>query len=226
MSDQDVLTVHHGVDTEEFHPVKAAREKIRAELGLQDHHLLVGFAGRFSPGKGHEEFLHAAAVIRDKHPQVRFAIVGEASYGEEPYERSIRNLSRSLSLDGVLFYTGFRKDIRDVMAAFDIFAFPSHAEAFGAVLIEAMALQRPVVSSNCDGVLDIVVDGETGIFMTPGNPTELVSGLERLISDSALRIRMGQAGRRRVEKYFDKRKLIERMERIYSDGLADGVRAV
>jgi len=113
--------------------------------------------------QGHEDLLQAAAAVRADHPQVRFLIVGEATAGEDAYARQIRALAESLQLGDGAIFAGFRRDVPDVMASCDIFAFPSHAESFGVVLIEAMAMELPVVSTNCDGVLDIVVDGKTGL---------------------------------------------------------------
>jgi len=83
-------------------------------------------------------------------------VVGEPSYGEEEYGRKILESAKSLVGEGVVTFCGFRTDIPEVMATLDVLAFPSHAEAFGDVLIEAMAMKLPVVSTNCDGVLDIV----------------------------------------------------------------------
>jgi glycosyltransferase involved in cell wall biosynthesis len=104
----------------------------------------------------------------------------------------------------------------EVMAALDILAFPSHAEAFGDVLIEAMAMNLPVVSANCDGVLDIVVDGETGIQVPPRDARALANALMQLIHDERLRKTLGEAGRRRVEKFFDLKQRTERMEGLYA----------
>ncbi|MBX2990837.1 MAG: glycosyltransferase family 4 protein [Bacteroidetes bacterium] len=210
-----VITLHDAVDTEAFSPSRVSKHRIRREFGIDDETLVVGFVGRFSPGKGHEEFLEAASALNNKYGNIRFLVVGEASYGEQAYEQRIRSMSRALKLDGVLTFTGFRKDVPDLMAAFDIFAFPSHAEAFGVALIEAMALERPVVSTNCDGVLDIVVDGETGIYVNPRNAQQLADAIERLGADPELRLSMGRAGRRRVEEMFDQQKHITRIEEIY-----------
>jgi glycosyltransferase involved in cell wall biosynthesis len=117
-------------------------------------------------------------------------------------------------------FAGFRRDIPDLMAAFDVFAFPSHAEAFGLVLIEAMAMERPVVSTNCDGVLDIVVDGVTGLYVNPRNAIQLANAIEKLGTDGELREKIGKNGRRRVEELFDQRRQIARIEEIYY-GLLD-----
>jgi len=212
-----VMTLHHAVDTQRFSLRNTDRRATRLGLGLDEATLAVGFVGRFSPGKGHEEFLHAAQAIARTHAHVRFVIVGEASRGEEGYARAIRRLCSELGIDGVVRFAGFRTDIPDVMAAFDIFAFPSHAESFGAVLIEAMALERPVVSTNCDGVVDIMVDGVTGLTVAPRDAEGLARALTRLIDDPSLRTAMGRAGRQRVMELFDQRKQIDRLEEVYRE---------
>jgi glycosyltransferase involved in cell wall biosynthesis len=215
-----VITLHDAVDTEHFSLARVSRERVRREFGFDDHTLVVGFVGRFSPGKGHEEFLEAASRLNKKYNNIRFLVVGEASYGEKAYEQRIRSMCKSLKLDGVVLFAGFRRDIPDLMAAFDVFAFPSHAEAFGLVLIEAMAMERPVVSTNCDGVLDIVVDGVTGLYVNPRNAIQLANAIEKLGTDGELREKMGKNGRRRVEELFDQRRQIARIEEIYY-GLLD-----
>ncbi len=210
-----VLVVPYGVDTKFFSTGEVDRNMIRQSLNLSGADVVVGFVGRFSPGKGHEEFLRAADIARREDPHLRFVIVGEASFGEEHYAQQIRELHHSLGLAEVTTFTGFRRDIRDIMAAFDIFAFPSHAESFGIVLIEAMAMERPVVASSSDGVLDIVVDNHTGILVPPKDHQPLAQALLRLARDPALRLSMGTAGRRRVQEMFDQEKIIGTIERIY-----------
>jgi glycosyltransferase involved in cell wall biosynthesis len=215
-----VRTFHHSVDTETFSLRKVNRERVRAELGFSAGDCVIGFVGRFSPGKGHEEFLTSAHSLKEQYPAVRFAIVGEASFGEEAYERRIREMSHALELDNIVTFAGFRKDIPGVMAAFDIFAFPSHAESFGAVLIEAMAMERPVVSTNCDGVLDIVIDGKTGLFVPPKDAVQLTQKLSMLVDSPELRARMGMEGRKRVLTEFNQKYHAERLEEIYRSLIA------
>ncbi len=210
-----VRTFHHSVDTDKFSLHRVNRDKVRGELGFGPDDCVIGFVGRFSPGKGHEEFLTAAHSLKDRYPRVRFAIVGEASFGEEEYEKRIRGIAHSLGMDNVVTFAGFRKDIPAVMASFDIFAFPSHAESFGAVLIEAMAMERPVVSTNCDGVLDIVIDGTTGLFVPPRDAARLAEKLSLLVEDPELRLRLGREGRKRVLNEFDQRNHAENLEQIY-----------
>ncbi len=212
-----VLTLHDAIDTEAFSLARVDRRRARRQFGFGDDITVIGFVGRFSPGKGHEEFLAAANIVRKTHPGAHFLIVGEASHGEQRYEHKIRTECLTLGLQNIVTFAGYRRDIPEVMAALDIFAFPSHAESFGVVLIEAMAMERPVVSTNCDGVLDIVVDGETGIFVNPRKATELAHALGRLIDNQQLRERMGKAGRKRVEDLFDQQKQMQKLVALYRE---------
>ncbi len=215
MTPDRVITLHDSIDTDLFSPRRVDRTRTRKEFGMSDDTTVIGFVGRFSPGKGHEELLEAASILSKRHSTIHFLVVGEASHGEERYEQKIRSLSHTLGLDSIVTFTGYRTDIPEVMAAFDIFAFPSHAESFGVVLIEAMAMERPVVSTNCDGVLDIVVDGKTGLYVHPRNSSELAAALSQLIGNPTLRATMGKAGRRRVEELFDQRKQMKKLEEVY-----------
>lgn len=210
-----VITLHDSVDTDLFSPAHVPEGSLRQEYNLSDDLVVVGFVGRFSPGKGHEELLHAADIIRKQRRNVRFLVVGEASYGERQYERKIHGMASIMALEGTVLFTGFRKNIPEVMAAFDLLAFPSHAESFGVVLIEAMAMELPVVSTNCDGVLDIVVNGETGLYVPPRNAQELAAALLKLIDNPEMRHRMGKAGRARVLEKFDQQKQIDALVEIY-----------
>lgn len=216
-----VITYPFFVNTERFARERANPAKLREEFGVPHGSILIGFVGRFSPGKGHEELLQASVILHQRHPHARVLVVGEASYGEEEYHREILAMASRVGLEDIVTFTGFRRDVPDVMAAFDVLAFPSHAEAFGMVLIEAMAMERPVVCTNCDGVLDIVVDGVTGLYVEPRNPQQLADALSLLIGDGDLREKMGREGRKRVLAHFDERASIDRLEAIYAEVRAE-----
>ncbi|HEY4643637.1 MAG TPA: glycosyltransferase family 4 protein, partial [Bacteroidota bacterium] len=198
-----VEVLHDGVDLDLFSPTRVNTRRIRKEFNVGHKRFLIGMVGRFSPGKGHEDFLGALKILREKHPQVMALIAGEASHGEHEYEERIRSLASQMGLDDIVVFTGFRKDIPDIMASLDLFVFPSHAEAFGDVVIEAMAMQKPIVSTNCDGVTDIVVDGETGIQVPPRDPNALARAIALLAKDNRRRERYGKAGRERVKTHFN-----------------------
>jgi glycosyltransferase involved in cell wall biosynthesis len=96
----------------------------------------------------------------------------------------------------------------------------TNPEPFGRVLIEAMALGRPLVAPREGGPLEIVVDGETGILVPPRDASALAAAIERLIDDPELRRRMGDAGRARVDAVFDIRHHVRAMEAVFDEMLA------
>ncbi|MFZ2325115.1 MAG: glycosyltransferase family 4 protein [Ignavibacteriaceae bacterium] len=206
-----VEIIYNGINIDKFQKNLKDRDTVRKEMNINDE-IVVGIFGRLSPGKGHEEFLMAAKMISDKKLNVKFWIVGNASYGEDEYAKSIYALAEELKVGDSVSFLGYHKDIAKLMAAADIIAVPSHAEAFGNVAIEGMAAAKPVVASNTDGLLDIVVDGETGIQIPPKNSTALSKALIKLINDDDLRKRLGEAGLQRAAKMFDEEKQFKKFE--------------
>jgi glycosyltransferase involved in cell wall biosynthesis len=139
-----ILLIPNGVDTQEFNPEIVSGTGVRDEFKITQDEILIGMMARFSPGKGHEEFIKAASELNKEYSNLSFVIIGEASRGEDEYADQIKTSAGKLNLDNLIF-TGYRSDVPELLAAMDIFVFPSHAEAFGIALIEAMAMQKPSV---------------------------------------------------------------------------------
>jgi glycosyltransferase involved in cell wall biosynthesis len=114
-----------------------------------------------------------------------------------------------------IYLLGFRSDVAALMAACDIFVLPAPAEPFGLVLIEAMAMGKPVIAAAAGGPLEIVADGETGLLFEPGDAASLAAAMRRLLENPDLRQRMGQAGRRRYEEMFTAQRMAENMAAVY-----------
>ena len=123
---------------------------------------------------------------------------------------------------GAIRLLGFRSDVSALMAACDIFVLPAPAEPFGLVLIEAMALGKPVIAAGAGGPLEIVADGETGLLFAPGNAESLATAMTRLLTDAPMRKRMGEAGRKRYEKMFTAQQMAEKMLDSYSVSISIG----
>lgn len=206
-----VEIIYNGVDIEEFRKAYDKREVIRKEMNV-DNEIVIGMFGRFSPGKGHEEFLQAAKKIIEINKNVKFWIVGSPSYEEEEYAEKIHSLAKEFELSDYITFTGFRDDIPELMNAVDIIAVPSHAEAFGNVAIEGMAAGKPIAASNTDGLTDIVIDGETGIQFSPKDSNALANALQKLIDDKELRGKLGKAGLKLVEEHFNEDKQYKKLE--------------
>ena len=217
LTEDKIKLLHNGIDTEKFNPEKIKGDKVREEFGVKKDELLIGMMARFSPGKGHEEFLAAAEILNEKHSGLKFIIVGEASRGEDIYAGSIKNLAKSYGLENIIF-AGYRSDTPEVLAAMDIFVFPSHAEAFGIALAEALSMGKPAVCSDSDGVLDIAVDGVTSLLFKNKNAEDLAAKLDTMINDTAMREKFSREARRRAVELFDIKMLTDRVLEIY-DGI-------
>ncbi|MHB1687020.1 MAG: glycosyltransferase family 4 protein [Ignavibacteriaceae bacterium] len=214
LTEEKILLLHNGIDTEKFNSEKVDLKKVRDEFKIKKDEILIGMLARFSPGKGHEEFLAAAKILTEKFGGLKFMIVGEASRGENDYAESIKNLAGELKLDNIIF-AGYRTDTPEILGSMDIFVFPSHNEAFGIALAEAMAMGKPSVCSNADGVLDIAADGVTSYLFENKNPDDLAQKIELLIKSPETRKTFGLSARKRAVEYFDLEKLTEKVISIY-----------
>ncbi len=202
LPEKKVLLLYNGIDTDRFNPGKIDSHKVRNEFQIAEKEILIGMMARFSPGKGHEEFLFATKELNKKYPKLKFIVIGEPSRGENDYADKVKQLALDFQLQNLIF-TGFRSDTPEVLAAIDIFVFPSHAEAFGIALAEAMSMGKPSVCSNADGVLDIAVDGVTSLMFENRNAEDLVKKISLLIESKELRQRFSIAARKRAVEYFD-----------------------
>jgi glycosyltransferase involved in cell wall biosynthesis len=218
VNESKITIIPDAISTDIFDSNKFNKSSTRHEFNIDDSCFMVGIIGRMTPGKGHEDFLNAAKRIKDNSNQrIKFLITGKASYGEEKYEAELKNLSMKLGLTDDVIFAGFRDDIPRVLSAVDVLAFPSHEESFGITLIEAMAMKVPIVASNNAGVVDIVINGETGILIPAKDPVSLANAIAGLIENPELRKKLGETGRKRVEKNFNIDKTIKELEKVYEE---------
>ena len=145
-----------------------------------------------------------------------YLVVGEPSKGEHDYANKIKQQAKNYGLENLIF-AGYREDTPEVLSAMDIFTFPSHAEAFGIALVEAMAMKKPSVCSNSDGVLDIAVDNQTSYLFENKNATDLKEKLKLLIQSQDIRDKFGVNGRKRVLENFDLELVTEKTLEIYNE---------
>ncbi len=221
LSEDKIILLHNGIDTKVFNPAVVDSRKIRKEFGIDEEEILIGMLARFSPGKGHEEFLNAASELKKKFNNLKFMIVGEASRGENDYAESIKKSAAEYGLDNFIF-TGFRSDTPEVLAAMDIFVFPSHNEAFGIALAEAMSMGKPSVCSNSDGILDIAVDGTTSLLFKTKDADDLRVKIELLINSPDMRKKFGIEARKRAVENFDIEVLTDKVIDIYNNIVGNG----
>lgn len=213
---EKIELLFNAVDTKKFDPSLANGAKLRSEFKINSDEIVIGMIARFSPGKGHEDFINAAELLIRKYSYLRFLIVGEASRGEDEYANQIKELAYKKIPDNIIF-TGFRSDTPDVLASMDIFVFPSHAEAFGIALAESLSMGIPSVCSDSDGVLDIAVDGVTSLYFRKKESGDLAKKIDILINDDLKRKEMSLASRKRAMQKFDIEIIIDQTIRHYKD---------
>lgn len=214
---QQIKLLHNFVDTKKFNPELYDKTKVRKEFNISDNEICIGMIARFSPGKGHEELINAAKLLKEKYQNIKYLIIGEPSFGEKQYADEIKKFVIDNSLSKNFIFTGFRSDTPNLLAAMDIFAFPSHSEAFGIALAEALSMGIPAVASNCDGVLDIVVDNQTGLLFERKNAQDLANKIEILIQNDKLRNEFSLASRKRAIENFDVEFLTDKVISYYKE---------
>jgi glycosyltransferase involved in cell wall biosynthesis len=148
-------------------------------------------------------------VIQER-PDAQFALVGEG-----PLRDAVAARIRELGLSGHIHLSGWHDKAFKLMAAADVVSLTSRWEGAPYTLLEAMAWSRPVVATAVNGCPEIVVDGNTGFLVPPGDATAWARRIVDLLSDPAMATAMGQRGRRRVEERFSLREMVARIESLY-----------
>tara|TARA_B100000315_G_scaffold256889_1_gene304025 strand:- start:4166 stop:5326 length:1161 start_codon:yes stop_codon:yes gene_type:complete len=211
-----VVVIPLGLQLEPLLSCERRRGELRSELGLGEDTPLVGIIARLVPIKAHEVFLDAAARVAAREPLSRFLLVGD---GERRGE--LEALVDRLGLRERVQFLGWREDLDRVLADLDIVALSSRNEGSPVCLIEAMAAARSVVATRAGGVGDVVEDGVTGCLVEVDNAQQMAQSILALLGDPKRRAKMGQAGRRRVYPGFSSQRLVDDIDRLYRELLAE-----
>jgi hypothetical protein len=197
--------VYPGASLDAFDPAKLpAPAAARSKLGIEGGGPLVGMVGRLQRWKGMHVFIAAMAQVHAQRPDARAVIVGAPHETEPWYADELRAQAHALGLDGVLTFAGFQSNIPGWMQAMDVFVHASDCEPFGIVVIEAMALGKPVIAGDGGGPAEIVTDGRDGLLVPYGDERSLAQAIMRYLDDHALAARLGAAARVRAAVFDDR----------------------
>jgi glycosyltransferase involved in cell wall biosynthesis len=198
-------TVHCGVDTTLYTP----EDRVAGREGQ----LRILTIGRLAAEKGQEHLLSASARLIAQGRDVELTIIGDG-----PREAALRELANSLGIADRVTMPGAvgQDEIRDYYARADVFCLPSFAEGVPVVLMEAMAMEIPVVATRLMGIPELVDDEQSGLLVAPASEDALVTALERLDDDAALRDRLGRAGRAKVIAEFEISDLVVQLRDIFA----------
>jgi glycosyltransferase involved in cell wall biosynthesis len=207
-----ISVIHNAIDAEAWSPSRATAD-IRKELGLEHTFPVIGYVGRIMPEKDLETWLRAAAVVAGRHPGAHFVLVGEGRDGTT--QRQLQSLAATLGIAQRVMFTGYRENLLPVYASFDLFMLSSRREGLPNSILEAMAMGLPVVTTDVAGAKELVIDGQTGFVLPQGDVHGLAQGVLALVENDSLGLRMGRAGRERIEREFSFTQRLQRIEELY-----------
>ncbi len=206
-----ISVVHNGIDGDGFRPVKETdKRRFRTDLGLPEGVPIVGAVGRLVPSKGMDVLIHAAPELVHKFPGLKVVIVGSG-----PMQQSLRATAAGLGLNRDIIFTGHVDDLRPYYSLFDVFVLPTTLEAFGMTAVEAMLAGCPVVASRTGGLLEIVVNRETGLLVPPGDPSSLAVAIRAQLSDTRTARRMSGRAQTDARLRFSLERMVAETEAIY-----------
>jgi polysaccharide biosynthesis protein PelF len=203
------------VDLSEFDPTQ--RASVRAEWRVADSTTVIGWIGRLDRKKRVEDFIRAAALVRQATPRTHFLVIGGPDAFMPEYADELRGLAHDLGLDGSLDFLGDRPDVPRLVSGFDVFVWLSQGEGMPHVISEAGAAGLPVIATRDNGTEEQITDGGTGLFVPHRKPGAVAAGIQRLIADPPLRRRLGDNLRRKVAREYSVAALVPQWEMLFDD---------
>lgn len=216
-----IKTIGNGIDARHFDPAQIPQGttvRYRAEFGIPDGAPIIGIIGRIVREKGYFEFAEAAAQILKEYPKTHFLCIGETlksdhdATGAELHQRIA-----DLRLAGRIHFAGLRSDIRELLSIMTIYTLPSYREGMPRSILEAMAMERPVVATNIRGCREEIVEGQTGHLVPPRDADALAQAILSLLREPSKAAAMGRSGRSRILELFTEEKVLERQYEVYQE---------
>jgi glycosyltransferase involved in cell wall biosynthesis len=206
-----VKTVYLGVPLEEFSRTRSAEEvaQARRELGIAPGEFAIGTVTRLHDSEGNNYLVDAAAIVVKERPNARFFLVGEG-----PLLPALQQQAAALNLGDRFVFHGFAKDVAAVVSAFDLSVFPSLWEGTPLTVFEALAMGKPIVATDADGLLDVLTDDRDAMIVPKRDAAALARAIVRMMDDEPLRMRLGAEARITGQQY-DIAAFVRKMERLY-----------
>jgi glycosyltransferase involved in cell wall biosynthesis len=203
MPAERIFAIPIGTDMHHFDPHSYDRINSRDRFGIPRTKFVIGILGRLDPQKGQEEFIRTIPALLPQQADLHFVIAGDESHGLDGYKKYLMDLGKTLGIDHRLQFVPFTDEVPEFISALDMFVLPSHSETFGFVLVEAMAMEKPIIATDSGGVPEIITDGLTGLLVPPQNTSALADAILRLIKDEKLRLAISTEARSDALKRFN-----------------------
>jgi len=203
--------LYNSVDIARF----ARGRDIRTTLGLQKSDFVVGIVAMICPGKGIEEFLDVAERLIAGHSHVHFLLIGPTQPEAEDFAAAMLARANTPQFYGRIHFLGSRQDIPDLLACMDVFLFPTWAETFGLVVVEAMAAGLPVIASAVGGITEIIDRPDIGILVASKDVDGFTDAVERLMADRATAKGIGRRAASSLMGRFDVETIKRELNALY-----------
>jgi glycosyltransferase involved in cell wall biosynthesis len=189
--------------------------RLRAELGVADKFMVLACC-RLNREKGLDHLLRAMPPLLARHPKLALVMVGDGTYRAE-----LVALTKALGIEHAVTFAGWRADALDWMAAADVVVQPSLCESFCQVLVEALAVSKPVVMTPVGAGPEIIGNNERGRLVAPGDAKAIEHALEELITNPALGPQLGAAGNAYMHEHMHVQSIVARHEALYERIVAE-----
>jgi glycosyltransferase involved in cell wall biosynthesis len=210
-----IAKVYSGIDLERFCPAtEEEKNSVRKKWNIRHDDAVIGIVSKLWEGKGHEILIRAFQEVKKDIKRARLVIVGEG-----PLDNMLQDLVDRLGLSDSILFTGFQMDVASIISTFDVAVLPSYFEGMGRVILEAMAMEKPVVASRVGGIPDLVKDNVNGLLITPGDIKGLSNALKKLLNDKGLANIMGRDGRKGITDKFSADAMVRSISNIYIECL-------
>jgi glycosyltransferase involved in cell wall biosynthesis len=211
---QNHTTIYSGMELDWFISPSIEAEVAREKWGIPAAANVVGTIARMVPVKGYDILFDAIPEILRRHPDTYFLLVGDGPLTDE-----FQNRARQMGIAERVVFCGLvpREEIPRVLAAMDLMAHPARYEGLPRVLVQALAMGKPCVAFDADGTREVVVSGETGYLITPGDAHAFADAVNDLLADQERRQRFGSAGRRKVDPAFRVETMVSETDRVYQE---------
>ncbi|MEX1275127.1 MAG: glycosyltransferase family 4 protein [Bacteroidota bacterium] len=206
---RNCVVIRNGIDLQDYEHLSDP-QSLRKEFRLLPDHIVIGTVGRFHVQKGYEYLIRAIPIVLEQHPNARFLLAGEGELLE-----SVRSMIASSGLAEKVILTGARYDIPNFLGSMDIFVLPSLWEGYPLSLLEASAAGKAIVATDVEGNNEIVRQRVNGLLVPPRDPDALACAIGELISDVALRNRLGASAREIARSSYSSELMIDSIATLY-----------
>ncbi len=211
ISPSKIVVIQNGRDLDNFKPIgRKDVADLRRGYGISEDEFIFGVLARLDFQKGHKYLLDAVAILVKVHQNFKVLFIGDG-----PLRNILQRRTRELGVEKFIVFTGFKKDVQRHLAMIDVMVLPSLYEGLPLGVIEAAAMERPVIATSVDGTPEAIIHGKTGLLVEPRNCQALFEAMKFALENKEVMAEMGRRGREFALEHFTLERQIKETESLY-----------